>query len=57
MLKPPLIKLFFMSRRMYEYLGSNSPKNEAKDSNPLKFAIIATVVIVSVIFFLITYLT
>jgi hypothetical protein len=46
-----------MSRRMYEYLGSNSPKNEAKDSNPLKFAIIATVVIVSVIFFLITYLT
>jgi hypothetical protein len=44
-----------MSRRMYDYLDDNCTENEPQETNPLKFAIIATIVIILVIYILVTY--
>jgi hypothetical protein len=44
-----------MSRRMYDYLGNNSSENEPQETNPLKFAITATIFIILVIYILVTY--
>lgn len=44
-----------MSKRMYDYLGNSSTENEPQETNPLKFAIIATIVFISFIYILVTF--
>ncbi len=44
-----------MSKRMYEYLESGSPKKEAGELKALKFATIITLLVVAAIILFVVY--